>query len=137
MKKITLIFTLLVAGLGVAAQQKADGPYISSQIEKGAPYTLVLLTASGGQPPKDSAMTWHTQHLQNLFQLHLDKKISVFGPVTAENPDGLSGIIIFNSSDENEIKKWLGNDPMISKGIMLMKFYKWFSIPGQTLLNTK
>jgi len=40
----------MVFVMEASAQQKADGPYINSQIEKGAPYTLVLLTASGAQP---------------------------------------------------------------------------------------
>jgi len=133
MKKISLLIPILFIALFTNAQQKVDGPYISSQIDKGAQYTLVLLTASGGEPPKDSAMSWQAQHLQNLFQLHLEKKISVFGPVTGANPDNLSGIIIFNSTDQNEIKKWISHDPFVAKGIVLLKFYQWFSIPGQQL----
>ncbi len=133
MKKVKLLTLFILISLLSMSQQKADGPYISSQIEKGAQYTLVLLTASGAEPPKDSAMSWQTQHLQNLFQLHIEKKISVFGPVTGANPDNLSGIIIFNSTDQNEIKKWISHDPFVAKGIVLLKFYQWFSIPGQQL----
>ena len=133
MKRTGFLLITILTSLLSSAQQKADGPYISSQIDKGAQYTLVLLTASGGEPPKDSAMSWQSQHLQNLFQLHLEKKISVFGPVTGANPDNLSGIIIFNSTDQNEIKKWISHDPFVAKGIVLLKFYQWFSIPGQQL----
>ena len=127
------VFILLISVQSIFAQQQADGPYINSQIEKGAPYTLALLVHTGLQPNKDSAAAWHMLHLQNMFQLHLDKKISVFGPVTGENADSLAGMIVFNSSDEALINKWMSKDPYLVNKVMTLKYYKWFSIPGQQL----
>jgi hypothetical protein len=42
--------------------------------------------------------------VQNLFQLHLDGKLSIFGPVTVENAAQLAGMAICNMANPAEIE---------------------------------
>jgi hypothetical protein len=58
-------------------------------------------------------------------------KISIFGP--AVNDSRLTGIIIFNTTDQSLIKKELEGDPYIKSGHLKYELYTWFSLPGQKL----
>ena len=66
-------------------QQNVDEKYINEQIGKVNEY--ILLTYGLGQPtaPKDSVDKWKMGHLNLLFQLQADGKISFFGPVGRTN----------------------------------------------------
>lgn len=116
--------------------QKADKDYIGLQIMQGNEYTLMVLKPTGKDFPKDSIDNWRMQHLQGLFQLHLDKKTSVFGPVTDPKSD-VTGIIVFNTTDTGKVKMMMADDPFVKHGIFSYQLYPWFSVPGQTLLPSE
>jgi uncharacterized protein YciI len=117
------------------AQQKIDKDYVGLQVMQGNPYTLLILKPTGYMPPSDSISSWQMKHLINLFQMHADKKSSVFGPVTDPKAD-IGGIIIFNTTDTVKIKSWIAEDPFIKNKVFSYQLYPWFSIPDQRLLPT-
>lgn len=47
--------------------------------------------------------------------------------------ENLVGIIVFNSTDKDFIKKELNNDPYIRAGYLKYDLLEWFSIPGQRI----
>jgi hypothetical protein len=122
--------------ISVHAQPKIDKDYVGLQIMQGNAYTLMILKPTGYMPPNDSIGNWQMKHLMNLFQMHADKKSSVFGPVTDPKAD-VGGIIIFNTTDTVKIKSWLADDPFIKNRVFSYHFYPWFSIPDQKLLPSE
>lgn len=133
MKLTTGVLCFLLSA-SVQAQQKIDNEYVALQIMQGHAYTLAVLKPTG-YLPYDSLRTWSMVHLINLFQMHADKKTSIFGPVTDPNAD-VGGIIIFNSTDTTAIKSWIAEDPLIKHKVFSYRLYPWFSIPDQRLLPT-
>jgi hypothetical protein len=133
MKPVTVFVALFLCG-SIYAQQKIDNEYVALQILQGHAYTLAVLKPTG-YLPNDSLRTWSMMHLINLFQMHADKRTSIFGPVTDPKAD-VGGIIIFNSVDTVQIKSWIAEDPLIKNKVFSYQLYPWFSIPDQKLLPT-
>jgi hypothetical protein len=131
-KRRFLVLGLVALNFISRAQQKVDVNYINDQVSKVTEYTLLTLLRSDNTAPKDSLEKWQMGHLKNLFQLHLDKKISIFGPIG--NDPSLTGIIIFNTADTLLIRKQLQGDPFIHNHILSYKLYKWYGIPDQRLM---
>ena len=89
--RITISMILCCLLNTVYSQQKVDKDYVGLQVMQGSEYTLLILKSTGNPFPKDSIDGWRMQHLQNLFQMHVDKKTSVFGPVMDPGSD-ISGM---------------------------------------------
>lgn len=127
---------LLCTSLLMAIVSKGQEPITFDQVMKkvvtGKQYTLVVLNkAKEMDKDKAAEQKMLETHLIHLFELERDGKISVFGPV--QESKETEGIIVFNSTDEAEIKQELEQDPFVKGGYMAYKMYKWFSIPGQNL----
>ena len=129
------IFTVLcvIAGLINGNTQPVTQDGVMKKISTGRSYTLVILKDSLPLAASDTNENKKMQmdHIIHLFQMEKEGKISIFGPVV--NDARLTGIIIFNTSDQNAIKKDLGDDPYIKSGHLKYELYTWFSIPGQKL----
>ena len=133
MKKTFLFAVILVMSmLKLQAQEKITPEIVMQKVAKGKPFTLVILKPGLPMPKgsKDNDKL-KMDHLVNLFQMEKDGKISVFGPVM--NDSTMEGIIVFNSTDKESIKKELSNDPFIKAGYMKFELYNWFTIPGQKI----
>ena len=105
-----------------------------AKVAKGKLYTLVFLKAGKKIPTKsEMAQQMQIDHLTNLFTMEQEGKISIFGPVV--NDEKLRGIIVFNSTDKEYIKKELNNDPYIKGGYLKYELLDWFSIPGQRIVK--
>ena len=105
-----------------------------AKVAKGRPYTLVFLKSGKRIPTKtEAAQQMQIAHLTHLFTMEQEGKISIFGPVV--NDMKLRGIIVFNSTDREYIKKELEEDPYIKAGILRYELLDWFSIPGQRLVK--
>jgi len=133
MRKVFLLaITLVCSVITLRAQDKLTPEVVMQKVAKGKKFTLVVLKA--GQPLKKDAKTaqqMQMDHLVRLFQMEKDGKISVFGPVM--NDSTIHGIIVFNSTDKEAIKKDLNNDPYISAGYLKFDLFDWFTIPGQKI----
>jgi hypothetical protein len=131
-KKIIIIILLLCGILPAYSQNKLRPDTVMARVARGKPYTLVLLKSGKRIPTKtEAAQQMQIDHLTNLFTMEQEGKISIFGPVI--NEPKLREIIVFNSTDEEYIKKELGNDPYIKGGYLKYDLLNWFSIPGQKL----
>ena len=135
MKKRYLITTVLFfAILSANAQSKLTVDSVMAKVAKGKMYTLVFLKSGKKIPTKnEAAQQMQVNHLVNLFNMEQEGKISIFGPVM--NDTKLRGIIVFNSTDKEYIKRELGNDPYIKAGYLKFELLDWFSIPGQRIPN--
>ena len=135
MKKKLFIISLLFSGLlPVNAQNRLTPDSVMAKVAKGRPYTLVFLKSGKRIPTKtEAAQQMQIVHLTHLFTMEQEGKISIFGPVV--NDMKLRGIIVFNSTDREYIKKELEEDPYIKAGILRYELLDWFSIPGQRLVK--
>jgi uncharacterized protein YciI len=135
MKKKLFIISLLFCGLlPVNAQNRLTPDSVMAKVAKGRPYTLVFLKSGKRIPTKtEAAQQMQIAHLTHLFTMEQEGKISIFGPVV--NDMKLRGIIVFNSTDREYIKKELEEDPYIKAGILRYELLDWFSIPGQRLVK--
>src|SRR5690349_4918014 len=105
---------------------------IMEKVSVGKPFTLLILTA--GKPvPDDANLVNQMQmgHLEHLFRMEKEGKVCVFGPIS--NHDQLHGIIIFNTTNKEDIDKWMEDDPYIKAGHLDYELCDWFTIPGQRI----
>ena len=105
---------------------------IMQKVSTGKPFTLLVLL-SGRPAPEDPQISGQLQmaHLGHLFSMEAEGKISVFGPVN--NDDRMKGIIIFNTTNKEDIYQWMKDDPWIQGGYLRYELYDWFTIPGQRI----
>lgn len=104
---------------------------IMAKVSKGKPFTLVMLKAGTVQADTMLLARLQLDHLSHLFNLEKSGQISVFGPIN--NDKVFQGIIVFNTTDKDDVKKALDADPYIRAGYMSYQLYDWFSIPGQKI----
>lgn len=105
---------------------------IMQKVATGRPYTVLFLIAAKNAPEdKDLANSLQMGHLAHLFTLEQQGHISIFGPVI--NNARLKGITVFNTTDKEQIKALMADDPYVKGGYLTYELLDWFSIPGQTL----
>jgi len=95
-------------------------------------YVFVMLTKG---PNRDQAegdlnkiQVGHLQHIKEMSEKGI---LSIAGPFKEELD--LRGILIFNSSDQEVVKKELESDPAVSSGRLNYKLYNIYSTPGNCL----
>lgn len=133
MKKIFIVSAILISGiLSGYSQSTLTVDSVMAKIAKGKMYTLVFLKSGKEIPHKtQAAQQMQIEHLTHLFSMEQQGKISIFGPVM--NDIKLRGIIVFNSTDKEYIKRELNDDPYIKAGYLKYEMLDWFSIPGQKI----
>ena len=104
---------------------------VMQKVSTGKPYVLLLLI-TGKDAPADEALVNELQmaHLMHLFGLEQEGKASVFGPVTHART---RGIIIFNTSNKEDVTQWMANDPYIKGGYLTYELYDFFTLPGMQI----
>lgn len=112
--------------------QAISPDWIMQKVATGKPFTLLFLIAAK-DAPEDEALADRLQmgHLAHLFNLEQQGAISIFGPVI--NDARLRGMVVFNTTDKEQIKALMADDPYIQGGYLAYELLDWFSIPGQTL----
>jgi uncharacterized protein len=137
-KVITMLFLCFIgACISANAQETVSMQDVQAELAKAKSYTIVFFIKGTREENKDEAVMHdlHMKHLQYLFTLKKKNVISVFGPLT-DNSD-IRGILIFNSTDQAEVKKYLDQDSFIKEGYMAYEIHPWFGIPGQSLDDKK
>src|SRR5215207_4573758 len=89
---------------------------IMQKVAVGKPFTLLILFSGDIPAPDDEQLVNQLQmeHLAHLFEMESQGKSCVFGPVS--NDDMLKGIIVFNTTDKDQIHQWMADDPWIKRG---------------------
>jgi uncharacterized protein len=94
-------------------------------------YTFVLLK-KGPNRTQDSAtvsriQTLHLAHIQKMAETGA---LNVAGPFL---DDGFfRGILIFNSTDTNSVKRLVGEDPAVKSGRLAYEIHPWMTKQGST-----
>lgn len=134
MKYIASLLLLSFFSFNLNAQtQKVTPESVQQILSKGKQYTLAIIKKGPKEEPSDQAVKGKmlSEHLVRLFSLKEEGKLVIFGPVMKDGD--ITGISIFNLTDEAEVKKLLEADPFIKEGYLSYTLFPWFSIPGFTL----
>jgi hypothetical protein len=135
-KHMKFYFLFLVSFLWCSVlkgQNQVTPEFIQKELSKARPYTLVFFL-KGKEPENMDEQTAEKNqmiHLQYLFSLKENKHVSVFGPLTDEGT--IRGILIFNSTDREVVKKLLDEEPNVKAGYLTYELHPWFGVAGQTL----
>jgi uncharacterized protein YciI len=133
MNKILTVLFLLSVCNGLHAQETMSLPEVQAELAKAKNYTLVFFLKGPKEEKENDAAAreLHMKHLQYLFGLKKNNVLSIFGPLTDNGT--IKGILIFNSTDQVEVKKYLDADNYVKAGYMAYELHPWFGIPGQSL----
>ena len=71
------------------------------------------------------------EHLRYMFGLRAEGKLLLNGPV-ADNPE-FNAVGFFSSTDMDEVRSWMDEDPNIKSGRRSYELYPYFGIPGDRL----
>ena len=93
------------------------------------PYFFVLLK-KGPNRGQDSVTAAKIQkaHLENINRMAASGKLNVAGPFLDEGD--LRGIFIFDSGNEDEVRKLVENDPAIKAGRLTYEIHPWMTEKG-------
>jgi uncharacterized protein YciI len=93
------------------------------------PYFLVLLK-KGPNRDQDSVTAAKIQkaHMENINRMAASGKLNVAGPFLDEGE--LRGIFIFDSGNEDEVKKMVENDPAVKAGRLIYEIHPWMTEKG-------
>ena len=93
------------------------------------PYFLVLLK-KGPHRDQDSVTAARIQkaHMENINRMAASGKLNVAGPFLDEGE--LRGIFIFDSGNEDEVKKLVEGDPAIKSGRLTYEIHPWMTEKG-------
>ena len=106
--------------------------FMRQTLAKGNQYLLVIYKRGGGSEfSKEEADKIQWEHLRYLFGLREERKLLLNGPVS-DNSE-FTGIGIFDSTDKDEVKRWMDEDPLIKIGKRSYELYPYFGIPGDRL----
>jgi uncharacterized protein YciI len=105
---------------------------IMEKVAVGKPFTLLILIAGNPVPDGVNLVNqMQLEHLAHLFQMESDGHACIFGPIS--NDEQLHGIIIFNTTNKEDIHRWMSTDPYVRAGHLTYELYDWFTIPGQKI----
>lgn len=125
MKNILFLLTILFSGLteNICAQNSKNAA------DNLKPYFLVLLKR-GPNRNQDSVTAANIQkaHLENINRMAAAGKLNVAGPFLDEGE--LRGIFIFDSGNEDEVKKLVENDPAVKAGRLTYEIHPWMTEKG-------
>jgi uncharacterized protein len=93
------------------------------------PYFFVLLK-KGPNRDQDSitAVQIQKEHLQNINNLAASGKLNIAGPFLDDGE--LRGIFIFDSNNEEEVKRLVDNDPAVKAGRLTYEIHPWMTEKG-------
>ena len=97
----------------------------------GKKYFMVVYKGGHVNFSKEEGDKIQWEHLHYVFGLRAEGKLLLNGPIT-DSPE-LNAIGIFNSTDMDEVKRWMDEDPNIKSGRRSYELYPYFGIPGDTL----
>lgn len=89
-------------------------------------YTFVILK-TGTNKSTDQAFvdSCFRGHFENMNRMVEDGKLVVAGPLS-KNEKTYRGIFILDTTDQEEVKKLLQNDPTIKEGILEAEIFGWY-----------
>ena len=71
-------------------------------------------------------------HLRYMFELREKHGLCLQGPFDG-NAEKLSGLGIFANKTLEEVKELMSDDPAVKSGRVVIEYYNWLGLPGDTL----
>jgi len=106
--------------------------FMRQTLATGKQYLLVIYKKGGGVDfSKEEAEKIQWDHLHYVFGLRAEGKLLLNGPVSDNQQ--FTAIGIFNSTDKEEVTRWMDEDPLIKVGKRSYELYPYFGIPGDRL----
>ena len=104
---------------------------IPALVERNRWFWLQVLKA-GPNRDQDEETVERLQlaHLQHLFTLQREGKLTLFGPVDDPEIRGI-GVLLVDTRDEAEAL--MADDPMVLAGRLVVEIRAWFTLPGGAL----
>jgi uncharacterized protein YciI len=122
MQKIFFLsfFLFLLTAFSVNAQKKEDNL---------KPYFFVLLK-KGPHRDQDSVMAAQIQkeHMENINRMAAEGKLNVAGPFLDDGE--MRGIYIFDSGNEDEVRKLVEADAAVKAGRLTYEIHPWMTQKG-------
>jgi uncharacterized protein YciI len=120
--KTTLTIFFLISFCSAFSQNTAN----SNDLK---PYYFVLLK-KGPQRDQDSITAAKIQkaHLENINKLAAKGVLNVAGPFLDDGD--LRGVFIFNLTEEEQVRKYVDNDPAIKSGRLIYEIHPWMTQKG-------
>lgn len=95
-------------------------------------YSFCILKAGPDRTQSDSlAKEIQKGHLAHINQMDKEGKLSLAGPF--ENGGEWRGILVFNTPDLEEAKRWASGDPAIQAGRLVYECTNWWAARGSKL----
>lgn len=120
-KLLTTLFLLAIAFCYAQSDTKSES--------KLKPYYLVMLK-KGAHRDQDSATAANIQkaHLEYIGKMAESGKLNIAGPFLDDGP--LRGIFIFDSGNEEEVRKMVMQDPAVKAGRLDFEIHPWMTQQG-------
>jgi uncharacterized protein YciI len=94
---------------------------------------VVLKTGPNKMPAGPERDKMFAGHFANIGKLASEGKLAVAGPF--DGVDGWRGMFIFATSDIEEAKKYVADDPVIINGEMVAEYHKLYSSAALMLIS--
>lgn len=119
---VLLLISFLFSASSLTAQKKSNEDNLK-------PYYFVILK-KGPHRDQDSATAAKIQkgHLENINKLAAAGKLNVAGPFLDDGD--MRGIFIFDSGSEDEVRKFVDNDPAVKAGRLTYDIHPWMTQKG-------
>ncbi len=106
--------------------------FISREVARAKTYVLVVLRL-GPRERDDQELLDDLQlkHLEHLFALRQAGKLVLNGPSLIDSE--LRGICIFDVAEVEEVRSFVGRDPLVEAGFLVAEIYPWMGLPGDQL----
>lgn len=126
-----LTLCMCLNGLGTQAQnefQITEGDTTYTMVK----YSFCILKSGPNRNHNDSLVKEIQKgHMDHINKLAEENKISLAGPF--ENGGEWRGILVFNTPDLEEAKRWASTDPAIKAGRLVCECTNWWAARGSKL----
>lgn len=106
-------------------------PHILARLNGMKPYILLVLTKGANYDSPEGRRMIQSEHLPYLFEFRDKGSVLLSMPVMDES--GILAIAIYNSTDKNEVKTIIDNDPAVKAGIFKYEMLTAMGIKGDAL----
>lgn len=107
-------------------------PETMTKLASIKPYVLVVLTKGENYGLSDTPRIIQSEHLPYIFDQRRDNQMVLTMPVKEDNSK-LAAIAVYDSTDKEEVKRLMDNDPAIMAGVFDYEIVTGLGLPGDQL----
>lgn len=107
-------------------------PEVMTKLATIKPYVLVVLTKGENYGLSDSPRIIQSEHLPYIFEQRRDNQMVLTMPIM-DNNSHLAAVAVYNTTDKDEVKHLMENDPAIKAGVFDYEIVTGMGLPGDKL----